>query len=760
MSLEGFDPDSATLSGVGRTNTLDLPSTVNALRIGGSSGLPGQVVAKNETTNKLEWDYVDDVTIPDNSISGDKLKSDINIDTTGTIKCDGFTDDGNALIKGNLEVEGNFTYDGDLTSEDITFYKSLIGTDGKGGTQKFSVDATTGNTETEGTLITKGSVSVKNGATTTILLSNTTGIITATSVIANSFSCILGNISFSGTDQNQSLVFGSSTGDILGNTTTPTVCKNLDLSDASNIVPTDANHEDIIFYKSLEGKNGDGGTQTFYVDATTGNITKCGTIASGDITATGTILATGNITSNATISCADLDASATISAGGNITSGATISCVDLDASATITATGNITSQANMNCVNLTTTGNIDCDANIEGATADIIGQLDAGSLVCGAISGTTGTFSSNISAVNGTFSGDISAVNETLSGNITAVDGTFSGNVSITGDITYDGDFKTEDLTIFKSLTMTNGDGGGSTATWDATTGNLTLGGTDSVAGDGDLSMPFGFISATATGGTSATGHSFSDSVWFRKDIEFTNSLSKVKMGGAGSELDMTTSSNSKILGYTSGYTECKNLDLTDTSNKFPEAFETDKNTYVLGVDPPTATSTEHAGGMTDWQNLLGYTAMGNRITNGDLTFTATGSTTNVRMYFEVEFWGDFDDGAWYLGLMEIDPDGSEVGMIDQTARVIFQESTAVHSGFHHFMMYAVLTNETEYIVAPYIFGSTSSTGTQATIRVGGNTGITDPTDSSTIAYSSYRIKAQPNEFMNASFRNSAYNPA
>ena len=58
MSLAGGNTGGATLSGVGGARNLVLPSTADALSIGGDFGQKGQVVAKNNITNKLEWDYV------------------------------------------------------------------------------------------------------------------------------------------------------------------------------------------------------------------------------------------------------------------------------------------------------------------------------------------------------------------------------------------------------------------------------------------------------------------------------------------------------------------------------------------------------------------------------------------------------------------------------------------------------------------------------------------------------------------------------
>ena len=83
MSLDGFNSQGATLTGIGSGGgTLQLPATATAISIGGDFGQPDQVIAKNKTTNILEWDFVSDLSIPDHSIAGVKLKTDITFDTT------------------------------------------------------------------------------------------------------------------------------------------------------------------------------------------------------------------------------------------------------------------------------------------------------------------------------------------------------------------------------------------------------------------------------------------------------------------------------------------------------------------------------------------------------------------------------------------------------------------------------------------------------------------------------------------------------
>ena len=250
MSLSGLREDRATLSGVASETTLVLPATATAISVGGDFGTAGMVLGKDNITNVLYWDTVTGATIPPDSIDGSKLKSNINIITTGDITANqltltsnttalDFTGTGEIVGKAvsltscrNLDLsDTSNVVPTDAEHEDITFYKSLTGTNGDGGPTTFMVDSLTGNTTTNGILTTYGTLSLPT------------------------------------TETNCIDITGS--GIIQGNTTTETICKNLDLSDTSNIVPTDAEHEDIVFYKSLTGKNGILGATTFSVDSTT-----------------------------------------------------------------------------------------------------------------------------------------------------------------------------------------------------------------------------------------------------------------------------------------------------------------------------------------------------------------------------------------------------------------------------------------------------------------------------------------------------------
>ena len=100
------DNNHRTITGIDNENlsSLNLPETTTAIRVAGKIGTAGQVLGKHETSNRLEWTYVDKLTIPDNSIGGEKLKNDIDITTTGDIECD-------SLTANNIDLENDLELD-------------------------------------------------------------------------------------------------------------------------------------------------------------------------------------------------------------------------------------------------------------------------------------------------------------------------------------------------------------------------------------------------------------------------------------------------------------------------------------------------------------------------------------------------------------------------------------------------------------------------------------------------------------------------
>ena len=121
--MVNYNDSSRTLSGIDERSivSLQLPSSVAAISIGGDVGKPGQVIAKNNITNDLEWDEVDDITIPDGSITGLKLAPNITFTTTGNISL--LNNTVNATLMANV-----LRYVGFLTGNgNVDLYSNFIG---------------------------------------------------------------------------------------------------------------------------------------------------------------------------------------------------------------------------------------------------------------------------------------------------------------------------------------------------------------------------------------------------------------------------------------------------------------------------------------------------------------------------------------------------------------------------------------------------------------------------------------------------------
>ena len=123
-TLSGIDSDSI--------RHLSLPSSTAALLIGGDSGTNGQVLTKNEDTNKLEWDDIERRNIAPNSIDGSRLTTDISFSTTGNIRLTNGTDNAK-LTCDKFEYQhgfigfGDFTMGNQLGTQDIIKYTELDG---------------------------------------------------------------------------------------------------------------------------------------------------------------------------------------------------------------------------------------------------------------------------------------------------------------------------------------------------------------------------------------------------------------------------------------------------------------------------------------------------------------------------------------------------------------------------------------------------------------------------------------------------------
>ena len=109
---------------------LDLPQTINAIRIKNQFGIAGQVLAKNVSTNKIEWNSVpiadDTITtemIKDGAVTGPKLSANVNgsfnIDTSGGIEAQNITADGDLVVSGNVNLNGSLTTIGNANTDSL-----------------------------------------------------------------------------------------------------------------------------------------------------------------------------------------------------------------------------------------------------------------------------------------------------------------------------------------------------------------------------------------------------------------------------------------------------------------------------------------------------------------------------------------------------------------------------------------------------------------------------------------------------------------
>ena len=130
-----------TLSGIDSDNIrhLSLPSSTAALLIGGDSGTNGQVLTKNEDTNKLEWDDVEKRNIAPNSIDGSRLTNDISFTTTGNITLNDLTATSKIISQGDVNTPNTRKIELDTATGNIRQFQSY--TDDTTNNEYFSVKA-------------------------------------------------------------------------------------------------------------------------------------------------------------------------------------------------------------------------------------------------------------------------------------------------------------------------------------------------------------------------------------------------------------------------------------------------------------------------------------------------------------------------------------------------------------------------------------------------------------------------------------------
>ena len=443
--MVNYNDSSRTLSGVDERSvvSLALPSSVAAISIGGNVGEKGQVIAKNNITNKLEWDAVDDITIPDGSIEGKKLADNISFTTSGNITLS--NQNNNATLLSQL-----LQYTIGLSGYGNVALRQLVNS----ATNWFEYIASTGKFIINNIIDLNGNLKVingneidlfsDNGVTKQIGLNGTNGNITSTGITT------LHNT----TIQNALIVEGNGifVTDIKGSATANQPYKYTLTGSTGNFTCNDIICNDI----TINNHTGFDEIRTNKIELPkTGNVSLL--INNGGIAMTNAnenIVMVGDITTSA----------------GNLSVGGTS-----------TLTGNISSTNG----NLTlTNGNINCGGNYNSTNGnvDLVNGnlfLDNGVAFIGNIGG--GNHRITLNGANGRI--DCEELNNTgnytsTAGNITltlgnlSVGGNYSstsGDITLTGgDLTVGGTTTTENITMNGNLTSTDGN-------MTLTNGNITL---------------------------------------------------------------------------------------------------------------------------------------------------------------------------------------------------------------------------------------------------------------------------------------------
>tara|TARA_R110000824_G_scaffold340739_3_gene527231 strand:- start:2570 stop:4600 length:2031 start_codon:yes stop_codon:yes gene_type:complete len=356
-----------TLSGTTEISIdiVDIPSTVNAVRINGYKGSIGQILKKNDTTNKIEWGAESSITgTPPIAVSGDgvvSLNTDMgskSLTTTGTITAEQLTSTDDITIAGDINANGHIL--GDL-STNITRINGI----------------------TLGGILNANGTIVGDGATT----------ISGMADIAGTSATISGNI--------------NANGNIVGDGATEIT--NVD-SIVCNVVETIGN---VICNGNISGDNA---TNISLMN----NISAVSATISGDITANGNIVGDDatNISAIDDIAAASATFSGNITANGNIVGDDSTDITginNLTAAGTITANGNIFGDGATNiafinsvlCASLTSTANSYFNGNIVGDNATDITGIN--NLTCAGTSTLNGTVyigdnNADISSIKGTTS--------------------------------------------------------------------------------------------------------------------------------------------------------------------------------------------------------------------------------------------------------------------------------------------------------------------------------------------------------------------
>jgi len=613
---------------------LILPETIDGISINGQTGDKGQVLSKNENTNKLEWSFVDKIAIPDNSISGDKLKDDITISTTGNITA-------NTITATN-------TFSGDITGALLTATNQLIlpetidgiSINGQTGIKGQVLSKNEVDNKLEWSFVDKLAIpndSISGDKLTNDITISTTGDITASTITA--------------TDHFAQSV-GTTTNTFLGDITT-----NKSLGAVL----------DVIANRNITGPVVTG-TTSINGGAITGTTLNC----SSNITSSGSITATGlSMTNTAT----------TNTIAGSLRTKSFSVPMSGNATASISSVGAIVGTS-LNCGS----GKIETNGVIESATITTTGDITSGGL---------------------NTNGDINSATLTTTGDIEC-----GGDLEVTGDMTYDGDLTTQTLTTDSILVVDKNNGNATTIVLDGTAvQGLSRAGSISIAGDY-------FNTRASALGSDYTFHN-TGGMEIGKTDNSNNGNTNVHIHGSLTlEDNFEINKNQEfkkagliLTGYTAGTTKCEHLDLTDVSNVLPDHAVAEPYEVIKIIDP--VNSSAHtiltAEGFTD--------LLPNNL--GDTTYTA--KTTNVLI--EVTFYAETSGQAHEMQIFEKSKNGVATGVVWQKTCRLMDNNYAEQGGMVHKVPFYMtgLTLNAVYVVKPQLGISTSNTS--LVVKAGGNAG-------------------------------------
>lgn len=653
---------SRTLSGITGSDQIVIPSTPSSILINGEEGPAGYLVGVDNVTGNVSWVQASTPFIPPNSIIGEDLNSNIGFETTASE---------NAGVIKIHNSSNNATLDADrVITSDLVLNDDLVVDDIR-VKSTLTLD-TDGNNKflefsaTNGDLVqfdTDHSTEVASIKSGDIICKNITG-----------FDGQLNGLNVGSTTTDNKFI-GMYNGGFVSNQNTI-------------LLESTSNGGQLGMRKLISGMS----EQTITLDGTNGNITQ-----TEGLSRLNKVLVEGVALDTFIINNGEFRFKKDIDPEGNTL---------IHMSSDFLGASQVFSDANSNSTIqlLGATGNIQCN--------------------------------------------DIDCANIDVSGNI-SVDGVISGNIDLDGDlevdnITVNNNIRVENQAVILGQTLASGisSTGSITTSADMSCRNLNNSGTilsqGKITGMGDGEF-FGHIHIDGTGSTGPfDGNIIDDDLYLGKDLIMDANIGKIRLEnfsnqleigatGTGGGIFFTDNSSAKIQGNTTTQTICNNLDLRSDTNLFPSLDDVDRYNYAMLWDPPTLNTWNLTGSMSEFKNLAGYSSGGTRRTQLDFTFQVGGFGANQNTAeITLTFTASFLDGGFFLGLGLIRDDGSVAAIVPETCRLIVGDATKHSFGIHTERFILRGQNpDTNIRVAPFIFGTSSSTGTIATFYAGPNGGTT-----------------------------------